>query len=131
MAKYNNFTVNHKFRTNYFDSFSEYDNCFNDKSECFINIISCNIRSVNAHFDEFILFLENDVKSDKIDIIILTETWHDPLSCHYELPGYKLMFSSLKRNQNDGIIIFVKQHLTADFFDYNLLDYNIVKLSFN
>lgn len=41
------------------------------------------------------------------------------------------MFSSIKRNQNDGIIIFVKQHLSADFFDYNLLDYNIVKLSFN
>jgi hypothetical protein len=131
VAKYNDFNGIHKFRTNYFYSFSEYDNCFNGKSKCFINIICCKIRSINAHFDDFLLFLENYANSYKIDIIILTETWHDPLSCIYELPRYKLKFSNLKRNQNDGLILFVKQHLTVDFFDYNLLDYNIVKLSFN
>lgn len=39
------------------------------------------------------------------------------------------MFSSTKRNQNDGIIIFVKSSLNAEFFDFDFLEYNIVKLS--
>lgn len=44
---------------------------------------------------------------------------------------YNLFFSSTKRNQNDGVIIFVKNHLKAEFFDYNLIENNIVNLSLN
>lgn len=60
-----------------------------------------------------------------------TPLWHDSSSCHYELPGYNLLFSSKKRNQNYGIFLFVKQCLNAKLFDFNLLEYNIVKLSFH
>jgi len=108
MSKYNNFIENYKYRTNYFESFSEYINCSIVKSEFVLNIICFNIRSINAHFDELLLFLENYLNCKNIDILILTETWHDPFSCHYDLPGYKFLFSGKKRNQNDGIIIFVK-----------------------
>jgi len=49
----------------------------------------------------------------------------------YLVSGYTFLFSGKKRNQNDVLIIFVKQHLIADFFNFNLLDYNIVMLSFH
>lgn len=129
MDMFNNVIESIKYRTNYFESFSEYNSYLNNNNESHLNIICFNIRSVNAHFDELLLFLENDVNNKKIDIIVLTETWHNSLFCHYMIPGYSILFSSTKRNQNDGIIIFVKNHLNADFYDYDFLEYNIVKLS--
>jgi len=129
MGEFNNIIENYKYRTNYFSSFSEYESYVNNKNTSLLNIICFNIRSVNAHFDELLLFLENDVNSDKIDVIVLTETWHNSSSCHYMIPGYNIMFSNTKRNQNDGIILFVKNYLNADFFDFDFLEYNIVKLS--
>jgi len=129
MDEFNNVIESNKYRTNYFESFSEYNSYLNNKGESLLNIICLNIRSVNAHFDELLLFLENDINNKKIDVIVLTEMWHDSLFCHYIIPGYSILFSSTKRNQNDGIIIFVKNHLNADFYDYDFLEYNIVKLS--
>jgi len=40
------------------------------------NIFCTNIRSVNANFDEFMLFLEYEKKYKIIDIFILNKTWH-------------------------------------------------------
>lgn len=37
----------------------------------------------------------------------------------------------LKRNQNDGIIIFTKQHLVIDLYEYNFCEANIIKLRIN
>lgn len=40
---------------------------------------------------------------------MLTETWYDaPIHCIYTIDGYNLIYSSIMRNQNDGIFIFVK-----------------------
>lgn len=74
LNKFNNFIESRNYRTNYFESFSEYDSYVNNKDNSLLNIICFNIRSVNAHFDELLLFLENDVNSKKIDVIVLTET---------------------------------------------------------
>lgn len=66
------------YKTNYFDSFSEFidvNNCINNK---YLNIICCNIRSVNANFNELVLFLESEQNINKIYVIVLTVTWHDP-----------------------------------------------------
>lgn len=41
---------------------------------CFL---CCTIRSVNANLEELLLLFENDKNSNLLDIIILTETWHD------------------------------------------------------
>jgi len=69
------------YKTNYYESFSEYlvvNNMLNVQSNV-VNILCFNIRSVKKNFDELILFLENDKNRNKIDVIVLTETWHD---CH-------------------------------------------------
>lgn len=131
MANLNIFNFDQKYRTNYFESFTDYDTCLNDKNGNYLNILCFNIRSINAHFDDLILFLENDKKSKKIDILVLTETWHNTVSCQYKIAGYNLFFSSTKRNQNDGVIVFIKNHLNVDFYDFNFIENNIVKLSLN
>lgn len=77
MDEFNNIIKTNKYRTNYFESFSEYNSYLNNKGESLLNIICFNIRSVNAHFDELLLFLENDVNNKEIDVIVLTETWHN------------------------------------------------------
>lgn len=60
-------------KTNYYESFNEYV-CLNNINKNYLNIICCNIRSVNAHFDELLLILGNDKNFKDIDVIILTET---------------------------------------------------------
>lgn len=116
------------YRTNYYESFNEYVCLNNNVNSNYLNIICCNIRSVNANFDELLLLLENDMNFKDIDVIILTETWHNVLSCNYVLDGYSLFFSSIKRNQNDGVMVFVKHYLNVEFVEYNFVDFNIVKL---
>jgi len=56
-----------------------------------------NIRSVNANFDELLLYLENYINYKKIDIVILTETCHSVENCVLTIPGYNTYNSSTKR----------------------------------
>ncbi|XP_022163951.1 uncharacterized protein LOC111029296 [Myzus persicae] len=88
-----------------------------------------NIRSVNANFDELLLYLENDINYKKIDILILTETWHSVENCVFTIPGYNTYYSSTKRNQNDGVIVFVKCDLPVILYEFGSVDSNILKLS--
>lgn len=86
---------------------------------------------MSSNFDELTLFLENDLNYDKIDVILLTETWHNPLNQNvFDIEGYKLFFSTIKRNQNDGIFVFVRNNYGVDFFEYDFIETNIVKLTF-
>ncbi|KAL4107536.1 hypothetical protein QTP88_017868 [Uroleucon formosanum] len=88
--------------------------------------------SVNSNFDELTLFLENDPNSDKIDVIILTETWHNPLNQNaFTIEGYKLFFSTIKRNQNDGIFVFVRYNYNVDFFESPSADINVFNNTVN
>jgi len=118
------------YNTNYFLTISEFMKKYNICNNLSITIICVNIRSINANLDELLLFLQND--SDfHLDVIVLTETWHDPKNCIYSLPGYKTLYSTTKRNQNDGIIVFAKQHLDIDFHEFNFCEANIIKLIIN
>jgi len=85
---------------------------------------------VNSNLDELTLFLENDPNSVKIDVIILIETWHNTLDQNvFTIEGYKLFLSTIKRNQNDGIFVFVRSNYSVDFFEYDFVETNIVKLT--
>jgi len=64
-----------------------------------------------------------------LDIIVLTETWRNVEYCNYSIPGYKLYFSTLKRNQNAGVMVFVKIHLNVVFFQCRHLVANILKFN--
>lgn len=118
------------YNTNYFLTISEFMKKFNICNNQSILMICVNIRSINANLDELLLFLQNDSYFN-LDVIVLTETWHDPNNCSYFIPGYKTFYSTMKRNQNDGIIVFVKHLLDIDLYEYNLCEANIVKLVIN
>jgi len=118
------------YKTNYYESFTEFWHVNNNINNRYVNILCCNIRSVNSNFDELTLFLENDPNSVKIDVIILTETWHNTLDQNvFTIEGYKLFCSTIKRNQNDGIFVFVRSNYSVDFFEYDFVETNIVKLT--
>lgn len=61
------------YKTQYFNSISEFIYNFNLLHNTTLNVLNCNIRSVRHNFDEFLLFLGNDIHSKKLDLIILTE----------------------------------------------------------
>lgn len=117
------------YKTQYFNSISEYLCKFNLLHNMTLNVLNCNIRSARRNFDEFLLFLENDIHSKNLDLIVLTETWHDVNFCNFSIHGYNTYFSKLKRNQNDGVIIFIKTHLCADIFEYEFLEANTMKVT--
>jgi len=79
-----------------------------------------------VNLDELLMFIEYDSHKNNIDVIVLTETWHDVNFCNINVPGYNTFFSKKKRNQNYGIIILIKNYFKYDFFEYNfdvLLNY--------
>lgn len=63
------------YRSKYFDSLSEFVKMYKFLSGKFLSIFC--IRSINAHFDELLLHSNNDNSCCELDVIILTETWHN------------------------------------------------------
>lgn len=117
--------------TKYYESISEFVDSINHTIENSfnLNIMCTNIRSLNANFEDLILFLENDIHYKKIDILILTETWHNTVDISYNITGYNTYYSLIKRNQNDGIVIFIKKNfLIVDLYEYDFEESNILKL---
>lgn len=107
------------YTTNYFCSFSDFIYSHKIINGFFLNVLCCNIRSVNSNLDELLLFLENDKKNMLLDIIILTETWHDVNCCNISIRDYNTYFTKIKRNQNDGIIVLYKKNVCIQFFEFD------------
>ena len=62
------------YKTKYFNSISDFVNNFSLYEKNLLNIFCINIRSINANFDQLLLFFENDVNFYRVDVIVLTET---------------------------------------------------------
>jgi hypothetical protein len=61
---------------------------------------------------------------------VLTETWHDAsIHCNNNIDGYNLFYSSINRNQNDGLFIFVKDIFNVELYEYDFVETNFVKLT--
>jgi len=109
MSNYNILDRFLDYKTNYFSFITEFMNKYKILDKMFFNIFHCNIRSIRNHFDELLLFLQNDANSRNLDIMVVTETLHDVNYCNFSIPGYQLYFSKIKRNQNDGVMMMVSQ----------------------
>ncbi|XP_045446592.1 uncharacterized protein LOC123654751 [Melitaea cinxia] len=85
----------------------------NTSSNNSLNIITQNIRSIYKNIDNFIVHLSR--LSVTADVIILTECW----LCEHKPPpamnGYTYYFSKILHNQNDGIVIYVRDGLRCAF----------------
>ncbi|XP_039286617.1 uncharacterized protein LOC120351901 [Nilaparvata lugens] len=76
-----------------------------------ITIFHTNIRSFNKNFDELTVILNN--YKIKFNIIVLTETWVDEANVVACLEGYDVFLNKKSRNQNDGVIVFVRKGLAV------------------
>ena len=88
---------------------TEFCNTEINNSTSSLKIITQNIRSIQKNMDNFQTQLARF--SFEFDVIILTECW---LNCNKPIPlidGYSAYSSQKKQNQNDGIVIYVKQEL--------------------
>lgn len=56
---------------------------YNLTNSRFLKVLNCNIRSIRCNYDEFFLFLHNDIHGRNKDIIVLTESWHDVNYCDF------------------------------------------------
>lgn len=54
--------------------------------------------------NELLLLLENEKNLYNLNIISLTETWHDTHSCNISLPGYDMNFSK-KKKETETIVL--------------------------
>lgn len=74
-----------------------------------IIVLTQNIRSISKNFDNFCVFMQRlDINCD---IFVLTECWLSTNCNLPHLPGYKIYKSLINYNQNDGIVIYVKNSL--------------------
>lgn len=71
-----------------------------------LRIFAQNIRSINKNFDGLLVLLER-IKI-KHDIILLTECWLSKTNLIPIIPGYNSFHTTQHYNQNDGVIIYVK-----------------------
>lgn len=77
-----------------------------------INIFSMNICSIQKHFDELCIILDNI--ETKFEVIILTEALLglEGISINnFQINGYKVHASECIKNKNDGIVIYLKNTL--------------------
>ena len=71
-----------------------------------------NIRSLENHFDDLMMFIE-DQKLNKASVICLTEMWlsDDSTLSLFEIPGYHRLISHAGFNRNSGAGIYVHKSL--------------------
>ena len=76
------------------------------------NILTLNIRSCNANFNEFLSLLE--IIKVKFPIIILTETWIKNDLDNFDIPGYVSFHSNRQGSRKGGgVSIFIDRKISA------------------
>jgi len=85
------------YKTKHFYSISEFINTFNLYEN---NLKLYFIKSIKfANFDQLLPFFENYVNFCCVDVIVLTETWHDVNLGTYNLPSFQIFCTNVKKNQ--------------------------------
>ncbi|KAL0812138.1 hypothetical protein ABMA28_009516 [Loxostege sticticalis] len=83
-----------------------------------LNIISQNIRSIYCNFDDLLINLSS--LPFEVDIIILTECRIHPDKPIPILNNYHSYSTIRQLNQNDGVVVYVKNTLTPNVVELNL-----------
>lgn len=77
-----------------------------------ITVMNTNICSIAKNLDELLVYL--DQLSHKFDIICLTETWQIKNINDFRLNDYNIYYSEGMYNQNDGVIMYVRQEFEQE-----------------
>lgn len=92
-----------------------------------LKILHANIRSINCNFDHLIILLQRLKLS--LDVIILSECWLSKSPFIPTLPDFSYYVSSY-RNQNDGVVAYVRNSLNCNVEIPDFNDANCVTLKF-
>ena len=88
----------------------EFNDTFKNISNLFV--MHLNIRSLYSNWDEFTSCL--DMFKLKFSVIVITETWLDSCSLHYNLPGYKAFHTIRQNGRGGGVSIFVENSIDCE-----------------
>ena len=73
-------------------------------------ILYVNIRSLNANFKKFQIFIEG-IKVKPL-MIICAETWNLEYYKYLSLIGYSMYYNNSKINKSDGIVVYISKGKT-------------------
>ena len=81
------------------------------KNNCNL-ILSLNIRSLNANFSQLEMLIES--LTIKPTVIVCSETWNFSYYQYFQISGYNRYYNESRINQNDGVVMYLKNNLIVD-----------------
>ncbi|XP_037298441.1 uncharacterized protein LOC119190509 isoform X2 [Manduca sexta] len=97
---------------------SNANKCLPNKCDIFIKnnytglkVFHMNIRSINRHFDEMVVLL-SEIRF-QCDILVLSECWLSKVVGLPVLNGYTSYFTKNHKNQNDGVVLYIKSNIAC------------------
>ena len=81
------------------------------KNNCNL-ILSLNIRSLNANFSQLEMLIES--LTIKLTVIVCPETWNLSYYQYFQIPGHNIYYNESRINQNDGVVMYLKNNLIVD-----------------
>lgn len=100
-----------------------------DKSSSSINILHMNIRSINKNFEEFRCLLS--MLKFQCDVVVFSECWLSKTSTVPVLDGYFSHYTNNNYNQNEGVVIYVKNDLSYIVNEPHFIDGNCLVCTIN
>lgn len=86
-------------------------------------IMHCNIRSIHKNLDELKILLCQ--MTEPFECIVLTETHHIEYLGMYDIDGYSILYNNGLLNQNDGVVIYLRNNL---IYDYEIVLFHEISL---
>jgi hypothetical protein len=94
-----------------------------------LKLITQNIRSINCNIDKFEVLLSRiDIN---FDLYILTETWNSVCLNIPNLPYYDKHLTTINRNQNDGLVIYVRNGISCTVEEPYIQDASCLTVTFS
>lgn len=94
-----------------------------------LNIIHFNIRSLRKNFEELLIYLQSFCLNN-IDIIVLSETWNLENVGNFLIPDFNIYYNNSTHNQNDGVVVYLRNSILADVKIHNQTETNLLRLCF-
>ncbi|KAJ8734468.1 hypothetical protein PYW08_013718 [Mythimna loreyi] len=88
-----------------------------DSSAKTFSVLHQNIRSLNRNYDGLTVLLKR--LNINYDLIVLTESWLSENSVIPEMVGYTTHSTKSHHNQNDGIVLYLKDNIHANVYEPN------------
>jgi len=108
------------------DQYNDFVSCPKSKNTV-VNIFHLNIQSLRSNFEELKLLLVDVL--DKIDIIVLTETWISDCEIDfYLLDNFMSYNCSRSYNRSGGVVVYIKNKLEFSRSVYCMISAEVIVL---